>query len=265
MTMPYRLAAFDLDGTLLHSGNAISEGNVRALHGLVERGVVIVAATARAASSARRQFEPHRLNPAGVFCAGGDVRLPDRSVVRQWPLAPEFLDFLAAESDRQGWITTLNGSEGMIRRQFPIPPALVGRTDITAVANLTGVDLGGSLSAIIDASAAEAEVRGLLSPWAQHIQVHSASSFDGSRILTLTVADTDKGVGLLALCAALGIGPAECVAFGDDFVDLPMFEVAGLSVAVANGSSEVQARADMVTGTNDEDGVAAAIARIWPV
>ena len=73
--MAYRLSAFDLDGTLLHSGDAISAANTAALRGLVDGGVTIVAATARAASSARRRFAAHGLQPAGVFCGGADVRL----------------------------------------------------------------------------------------------------------------------------------------------------------------------------------------------
>ena len=69
----YRLAAIDLDGTLLNSANAISEGNAEALRWLAARGVHVAAATARSYESAMRQFEGHGIEPADgqleVLCA----------------------------------------------------------------------------------------------------------------------------------------------------------------------------------------------------
>lgn len=46
------------------------------------------------------------------------------------------------------------------------------------------------------------------------------------------------------------------VAFGDNLNDLPMFEQADVSIAVANARDEVKAEADIVIGSNDRDGVA---------
>ena len=57
-----------------------------------------------------------------------------------------------------------------------------------------------------------------------------------------------------------GVDPAEAVAFGDMPNDLPMLAWAGRGVAMANGHPAVLAAADEVTGSNDEDGVAAFLA-----
>lgn len=46
------------------------------------------------------------------------------------------------------------------------------------------------------------------------------------------------------------------VVFGDNLNDLPMFDVADYSVAVANAVAEVRARADEVIGANSDDAVA---------
>jgi hydroxymethylpyrimidine pyrophosphatase-like HAD family hydrolase len=81
-------------------------------------------------------------------------------------------------------------------------------------------------------------------------------------MLTITAKGVEKGRGLRALCDALGIDPAVAAAFGDSEVDLPMFRVAGLSVAMGNGTAEVQDAATFVTTTTDEDGFAAAVERI---
>jgi 3-deoxy-D-manno-octulosonate 8-phosphate phosphatase (KDO 8-P phosphatase) len=57
----------------------------------------------------------------------------------------------------------------------------------------------------------------------------------------------DKGEGLVAICAAMGISPKECAFVGDDIPDLAAFVRAGLKVAVADAVPEVLADADWVT------------------
>jgi hydroxymethylpyrimidine pyrophosphatase-like HAD family hydrolase len=54
-----------------------------------------------------------------------------------------------------------------------------------------------------------------------------------------------------------GLKPEELIALGDEENDLPMFSVAGFSVAPANAKEKVRQAADLVTGPNTEDGIAA--------
>ena len=49
------------------------------------------------------------------------------------------------------------------------------------------------------------------------------------------------------------------MAVGDSENDLDMIEKAGLGVAMANGEEIVKAHADVLTGSNDDDGAAAAV------
>ena len=66
----------------------------------------------------------------------------------------------------------------------------------------------------------------------------------------------DKGAGLKILARHLKIAPGDIVAFGDNYNDLPMFEVAGTAVAMSNAPDDIKARADVITSSNDKDGVA---------
>ena len=68
-----------------------------------------------------------------------------------------------------------------------------------------------------------------------------------------------KGSALLKLGELLGIGRTEIMAVGDSENDLDMIEKAGLGVAMANGEEIVKAHADVLTGSNDDDGAAAAV------
>ena len=71
----------------------------------------------------------------------------------------------------------------------------------------------------------------------------------------------NKGQGVLDTCAALGIDPSEAIAFGDAENDIPMLRAAGIGVAMANAATAVKAAADYVTLSNNDDGVAAALAQ----
>ncbi|GIN65824.1 stress response protein YhaX [Bacillus sonorensis] len=65
-----------------------------------------------------------------------------------------------------------------------------------------------------------------------------------------------KEAGLTLLAAELGFKMEDIVAIGHDTDDLPMIELAGLGVAMGNAPQDVKQKADWVTRSNDEQGVA---------
>ena len=74
--------------------------------------------------------------------------------------------------------------------------------------------------------------------------------------LELNHRDATKGCGILALAKELGIAQEQTMAFGDGENDISMLKAAGIGVAMENASKIVKRAADLVTKTNDEDGVA---------
>ncbi|MBV0924858.1 phosphoglycolate phosphatase [Halomicroarcula limicola] len=76
----------------------------------------------------------------------------------------------------------------------------------------------------------------------------------------VTDPSVDKGTGLEAVCAELGLDPASFLAVGDSENDAEAFEVAGESVAVANADATAKARADRVTEAGYADGFLEAVA-----
>ena len=79
--------------------------------------------------------------------------------------------------------------------------------------------------------------------------------------IEINAAGVNKGKGLLELGEILGISREEIMAFGDGDNDIAMLREVGFGVAMQNADEEVKEVADYVTGSNDEDGVAKAIAR----
>jgi hydroxymethylpyrimidine pyrophosphatase-like HAD family hydrolase len=66
------------------------------------------------------------------------------------------------------------------------------------------------------------------------------------------------------LAARQGIGAESVIAFGDMPNDLPLFAWAGTSCAVANAHPAVRAAATHVIGSNDDDGVAEYLEKVYP-
>jgi Cof subfamily protein (haloacid dehalogenase superfamily) len=74
----------------------------------------------------------------------------------------------------------------------------------------------------------------------------------------VTLAGINKGSAVVRLVERLGMSMADTVAIGDSVNDLEMFDVVALGIAMGNADAAVKARADEITSSVHEDGVAVA-------
>jgi Cof subfamily protein (haloacid dehalogenase superfamily) len=65
-----------------------------------------------------------------------------------------------------------------------------------------------------------------------------------------------KATSLEKLLEVLDMDRKDLVACGDGYNDLSMIEFAGLGVAMSNAAEDIQEKADFITLSNEEDGVA---------
>lgn len=72
----------------------------------------------------------------------------------------------------------------------------------------------------------------------------------------------NKGQGIRDICNVLGISTEAVIAFGDAENDIPMLTAAGVGVAMGNAGEAVKQAADLVTASNNEDGIAAALEKL---
>ncbi len=77
-----------------------------------------------------------------------------------------------------------------------------------------------------------------------------------SHLFELMHPDASKGCAIRQLAKRLGIQKEEIMVIGDNYNDLPMFENAGVSVAMGNANKDIKSCATHTTLTNDENGVA---------
>src|SRR5262249_6828020 len=83
----------------------------------------------------------------------------------------------------------------------------------------------------------------------------------GDWFCEVMAAGATKAAAIEWATAHLGLGAGGVVAIGDSPNDIPMLRAAALGVAMGNASPTVIAAADVVTASNNEDGVAQAIDR----
>jgi hypothetical protein len=82
-------------------------------------------------------------------------------------------------------------------------------------------------------------------------------AYVGCYFLTILHKNADKSEGIKSVSEYMGFDLKKLTVFGDNFNDIGMFELAGISVAVANAQIGVKEKADIVLKySNDEDGVA---------
>lgn len=97
----------------------------------------------------------------------------------------------------------------------------------------------------------------LAAPFAHDLNAMFTADF----YFEFTNLGVDKGTALAHLLPLLGLTANELLAFGDDENDLAMLNYAGVGVAMANAKEKIRLAADEVTLTNNDDGIAASLAK----
>lgn len=71
----------------------------------------------------------------------------------------------------------------------------------------------------------------------------------------LALANINKKTAIEYLLDVKGVDPKDTFAFGDAKVDLPMFEICEIGVAMGNGGNEIKEAADYITDAAEDDGL----------
>lgn len=74
-------------------------------------------------------------------------------------------------------------------------------------------------------------------------------------VYTINSATANKGEALKRICKLLDIDVKDTMTFGDNGTDIPMVEMAGIGVIMANGEEEVKKHADYICEDNNSQGV----------
>lgn len=266
-----RLICLDMDGTLLDDDHAtVPERNVAALRAAAERGAATVISSGRAWDLLREVDAQLGVTKYAVLSNGAAVLdvasgqwiyqncLPDQA---WWKLIDLLLDWrLPFEVYCQG-----KSYIQMDRKEQVLSSAATPKfREVLANYSQFPVHLNEALS--------EGMVEKIhvfyVPPQRRQELVERALGWSPLSITTsfqnnmeFTAPGVNKGSAVQALCAQLGLGPEQVMAFGDAGNDLELLRWAKWSFAMSNATEEAKAAAHYLTGSNREAGVGMAIER----
>lgn len=264
-TPPFQLAAIDLDGTLLGSDKQISPANFVAVTALREYGVRVVLASGRR----HEQMLPfHRqlgLDTPLISCQGALVRAAGsgRDLYRRFlpgGLASQIVEEAAAED---GSLLYFTPAGVYISRRTAHTDLFQTRSrqPLTECWDLRRF-AGSSPEKIIWVDSPARTAARL--PWAFSRYGGGMEVTVTSReYLVFTALGANKAAALQTVAAHYGIDSSAVVAFGDGNNDVPMFQWAGLGVAMSAATPQAKAAAALVApGGDPRSSLARAIARV---
>jgi Cof subfamily protein (haloacid dehalogenase superfamily) len=262
-SLPYRLIATDLDGTLLRSDQSVSRRTREALAAATAAGAAHIVVTGRAVPWTRHVLDD--LGYDGLAVCGQGAQVYDAgahrlltTVTLDRRLAGVALAKIEAEVGPLYLAASRDGLDGEV---------LVG----------PGYEVRGPLPATPFTDASDLWTAPLNKIYVQHptlsddelaeVARQAAGGFvtvtmAGEGIVELLPLGLSKATGLSLAARRLKLKAADTIAFGDMPNDLPMFAWASYGVAMSNAHEELKAVADEVTSSNEEDGIAVVLERM---
>ena len=242
-----RVIAMDLDGTLLPKSKVITGHTLSVLRACREKGCLLVFATGRTYETAKTYLDAVEPD-AAVLSYGAHVIVNGGTVFRRFmsPAVANRVLRLAADAeclrlqDETGQRYTCGREEaGCLPLRPDIP--VTKRIDHICAWKLPEER----------ASSIARDTR------------CSLSQVCGPLWCNFSAYGCTKASGTRRAFGALGLAPGTGIAFGDEDCDIGFFNICGTGVAMANSDERTLAAARYMTGSCDEDGVAAFLERTY--
>ncbi|WP_053362830.1 Cof-type HAD-IIB family hydrolase [Bacillus sp. FJAT-27251] len=283
--MEYKLLAVDLDGTLFNSQKEIDRETVDALHEYKAQGGKVVICSGRSPLSTRWISETIRLTHPIIAYNGAVIQESNGEIFEQTTFRHQgVLAFVHACEEYRVYGHLYEGDHLLVPEENDwnlswiennIPSLELSGGSMEACQRFRSqceVKLAHPLHDYVSANkpdilkfAAFPKEEGNFKEFTQHLQsltdeFEVSSSFNFTN-LEISPAKTSKASALKKLVSRLGLEMNAVAAIGDNFNDLHMLTSAGLGIAMGNAPEKVKERADAVTESNDQHGVAKAIRR----
>lgn len=262
------LCVFDMDNTLLSPDKSISSENITAIRRLQEMGVGISVATGRSYFLVRKYADQLSLTLPVITCNGGMLIAPkDSEIIWENPIQKSVLrnllcyllnqkaDFLAYAgqmiyfSHINGRVSIFHDHNRTVSDELQAPLQEITFEDIDGVNDESLPDVVKILLYCANYEQ-ESYLKSLTG-------LEVVASMDKS--LDIMQKGSTKGNALRSLGELLGIPVSSIAAFGDNENDISMFTCGALGIAMGSSSPEVKEKAQYITGTNAESGVAQGI------
>lgn len=261
--MKYKLLVLDVDGTLLNDAKEITKRTLAALLKLQQIGVRIVIASGRPTYGLMPIAKELELGNYGGFILSYNgsqvIDAKNGEVVFERRIDPQLLQYI--EKKAHDWnFPLLTYHDNNIYTDTPDNEhirneAILNNMEIIKEAEFSAsIDFSPSKCMLVcDDAKALSDAEG---HWKRRLGGTLEVTQSEPYFLEVLPHNVDKANTLSALFDRLGIKQDEVVCMGDGVCDVTMIQLAGMGVAMGNAQESVKSCADMVTKSNEEDGVA---------
>lgn len=260
-----RYIALDLDGTLTNQKKEVTPYTREMIADYIDRGGTVILASGRPTYGVMGVAEQLSLPEKGGYILsynGGAVTdCRNGAVLFSQPMDASCIEKLEEQGRESGaCLVTYHG--GDILTRDPSDPYTVVEQKINgmAIREVSSVAEAVSFPVIKCLMTAAPDRRpaieeDLQAYWDGRLTVTHSQPF----FIEITANGIDKAHSLRQLMEKLGGSVSELAAFGDGMNDMPMIRCAGMGVAMENGEQALKDAADVVTLSNEEDGVACVV------
>lgn len=270
MRSRYQLIVTDLDGTLLNDRSEVTRRTRAAIEAARRRGIKVVLNTARPPRWIRSLHRDLNLSEPVITYNGALIydfqqdrtvlhRPIPREIARRTLRAIRSVDSalnVGMELADEWHVDRIDPRLQADLDAFRLAMApLVSDLDAVIATTTRGIS---KLYVVGTASQREA-IKARIARDGPSAPVEFTSS--GADFLEISAAGVDKGTALRALARHLDVPLERVIALGDGENDVSALRVAGLGIAMGHADGSVRRAADLVTGSNTNDGWADAIER----
>ncbi len=278
----FKLIALDVDGTLINDDHIVTPRTLKAIEKAKELGIKVTIATGRHYPSVIRLARKIQINAPLICCDGAVISdiytndsiyhlLPQDIAVDVMRMTQSYENFAVQVFIKNGKIYTGHSYRGDFIKKFlraPVKRSLKGYVNLLRDFVLIPVQNTGNTKGAIAAlseSPAKLVVYGnerledleefkekILARYGDKISITSSIK----NTIDILKGGISKAAGLNILAEKLGIKRDEIITVGDNYNDLEMIKYAGLGVAMGNAPEQVKNKADYVTDTNNQEGLA---------
>ena len=260
--MSVKLFVSDIDGTLLMPKKKISARNIDAVKRMTDSGITVTIATGRMYRAALPIAQELGVNVPIITYNGALIKSVDGEIIHAEYLPENIVVELVKFYEERGWHLQSYSDDVLY---VPAYNDYVQEYEASQKVQANVIGWDGMKSKTFHVC----KMLSITDNLEENLRrIAELKNFFGDKIdvtksapifTEIVCPNVSKASAVKILAEKLGVDRAEVLAIGDSDNDLPMLKVAGISVAMGNGTDEVKNSCDVVTGLCEDDGFAQAV------
>lgn len=243
-----KLVASDLDGTILLNGaQSVDRSLFQTIHEISEKGTIFAPASGRQYYSLKKLFEPVSKELLYIAENGALVMYQDQAIYKRPMDRKIAMDIIADVYEQPNCDVLVSGMHTAYikpkTKEYLHRMTSVVKYKTAIVESFEDIDEDILKIAVCDSSGIKNSKDYFIGKWSDQV----LTVVSGDLYLDFTAIGVNKGAAMRHVQNKLGIAPDECMAFGDNFNDLELFDSVEYSYAMEKAVDAVKRHAKYTT------------------